>query len=111
MLNLARLFNSIHQGFPCLPNGEWKEGDPDYFDETDEEHLKAFYDRVMACVNASHGCWNRVIFGFQTVVDNDVFDPNAHTLQWHPTLVDAVNQRNANKAKPESDTEISGHSA
>jgi hypothetical protein len=86
--------------FPPGVDGKPIETDPDYFDKDDEIECKTFLRRLVKVLDKSPGCMNRVIWGFHTVLHNDVFDHDADTLEFHPTLIDAVNAR-AKKAEPE----------
>ena len=96
LLNLARVLNSaVREGFPCKPDGKWEEGEEDeWFDPEDPEHLRKFYDRVMACFEDHPGGINRTVWGYELAMTNDVFDPDADTYEWHPSLVAAVEARN-----------------
>lgn len=96
MFALTRLLNAVDsEQFPPLPNGEWQEGDPDWFDPADKEHLEQFHHRLMECIAPYPGSWNRVIWGFHIAMTNGVFDPAADCLEWHPALRAAVEARNA----------------
>lgn len=59
----------------------------------DPEHLRKFYDRVMGCFEDHPGGINRTVWGYKLAMDNEVFDPDADTYEWHPTLLEAVAKR------------------
>ena len=104
LLKLMMVLNSHDDGdaIPCKPNGEWEDGeDGDWFDPDKPEHLRKFYDRVTACFKDLPGGLSRTIGGFHLAWTNDVFDPNADTYEWHPSLLAAVEARQA--ATPPSD--------
>lgn len=86
ILNRVQLDGIGRRSFPMNEDGIFWEDDPEYFDEDNPEHLRAFYDRVMGCAEKSPGCAIRVIFGMATAMRNDVFDPDSDTLEWHPDL-------------------------
>lgn len=60
--------------------------DPDDFNEEDPDHLRAFHDRVMTCVKMRPSGISRVIWGFQTILDNNILDPDKDVLELHPRL-------------------------
>lgn len=62
------------------------ERDPEHFDENDSDHLKFFYERVMHCVRSRPSGIARVIWGFATIVDNNILDPDKNVLELHPRL-------------------------
>lgn len=99
---ITRILGDVEKGYyPHPPYNGDDEPDPVHFDEDDKRHLRYFYDRMMqACEKANI---NRVILGFRIAVDNDVFDPAADTLEWHPDLVEAVAARaGKNQTKEQS---------
>ena len=65
----------------------------EWFDVEDSEHLRQFYDRVTACFADHPGGLMRTIGGFHLAMTNDVFDPDADTYEWHPTLLRGVAAR------------------
>jgi hypothetical protein len=97
LLNLARVLNSADcDGFPCKPDGTWEDGeDGEWFDVDDPDHLRKFYDRVMGCFEDHPGGINRTVWGYHLAMENNVFDPNADTYEWHPSLLEAVEKRAA----------------
>ena len=66
-----------------------------WFDPEDPDHLRKFYDRVTACFEKHPGGLIRTIGGYHLAMTNDVFDPDADTYEWHPTLKEAVANRQA----------------
>lgn len=104
LMDLLRVLNTAEDGIPCKPDGTWEEGEdqPYGFDPDDPEHLRKFYERVTACFKDHPGGLIRTIGGYHLAMVNDVFDPDADTYEWHPTLRDAVKQREGSQ---ESDTD------
>lgn len=102
LMNLMRVLNTADDGIPCKPDGTWEEEETGiyWFDAEDPDHLRKFYDRVTACFADHPGGLLRTIGGFHLAMVNDVFDPDADTYEWHPTLKEAVEKRTAS---PEND--------
>jgi len=98
LMNLMRVLNTADDGIPCKPDGTWEEGEDRiyWFDTDDTDHLRKFYDRVTACFADHPGGLMRTIGGYHLAMVNDVFDPEADTYEWHPTLKEAVEKRTAN---------------
>jgi hypothetical protein len=79
--------------FPRGVDGKFQEGDPDWFDEDDENHLRAFYRRLKDLMDRSPGALTRVIGGMVWCVmyeKNEIIDPESTTLELHPRLVKAL---------------------
>jgi len=98
---LERILRDVERGYYPHPIDEEATTQPEplWFDPDDKDHLRAFHDKVMEIVCAREVNITRVIYGFKVAVDNDVFDPAADTLEWHPDLLRAVEARKA-KAEP-----------
>lgn len=94
-MRLANVLEGVAKGeYPSAfdKDGEWinNEDEPNFFDENDPEHLRAFYDRTMACLT---GGLFRVVGGMLVLLDptNEVVDPDKSYLDLHPkfqTLAD-----------------------
>ncbi len=97
LLQLMRVLDSADNGIPCKPDGTWEEEETEihWFDPEDPDHLRKFYDRVTACFEKHPGGLIRTIGGYHLAMTNDVFDPDADTYEWHPTLKEAVANRQA----------------
>ena len=98
LMNLMRVLNSCEDdGFPCNPDGTHDAPDDAnlWFDPDDTDHLRAFHQRVMACFADHPGGLMRTVGGYHLAMVNNVFDPDADTYEWHPTLRDAVEKRAA----------------
>ena len=82
------------QDGPVYPatDGEWRS-----FEQTNADDCEEAVKRLMDvfCKRENGGAMNRVIWGMHTLMHNDVCDPNASTLEWHPSLVAAVEARKA----------------
>ena len=105
ILNLMQVLrNSEDEGFPCKPDGTWDEGEAEeWFDPDNRNHLRKFYERVMGCLNDAPGALVRCIGGFHLALTNDVWDPDAESYEWHPTLKAAVVARDAARAAEPQD--------
>jgi hypothetical protein len=62
--------------------------EPGHFRPDQEDHLRAFYDRVMHCVRVRPSGISRVIWGFDTIMFNNILDPDKKTLELHPRFKD-----------------------
>lgn len=70
-----------------------QDGAPDFFDADDHDHLRAFYDAVMATMQKSPGYPCRVIGGMCYVImwdKNEIVDPASDVIELHPKLVKAL---------------------
>lgn len=79
------ILNDISSGYYPARNNE--EDAATFFDEDDAEHLRHFYDLMMATLNASPGWPGRVIGGMCYVIlyeANEIVDPDSDTLEIHP---------------------------
>lgn len=79
--------------FPRGIDGEFQEGDPEWFDEDDENHLRVFYRRIKELMNKGHGALTRVIGGMVWCVmyeKNEIIDAASSSLELHPRLVGAL---------------------
>ncbi len=84
-LLLNGILDDVDDGnFPRPIDGGEGENDPDYFDAADIGHLKAFHERVMHCVRLRPSGISRVIWGFATIADNNILDPDKNVLELHP---------------------------
>lgn len=61
-----------------------------FFDPDNKEHLRAFYEQIMACFNAAPGGMHRVVMGFQLIVSSNLVDPNKNYLDYHPSIKAAL---------------------
>jgi hypothetical protein len=69
------------------PRRDGEEDAPHHFDAEDPDHLRRFYDEMMATLDASPGWPGRVIGGMCYVImfaENQIVDPDADTLEIHP---------------------------
>lgn len=98
---LERILRDVEKGYYPHPIDEEADTQPEplRFEPDDKDHLRAFHDKVMEIVGARNVNIMRVIYGFKVAMDNDVFDPAADTLEWHPDLLAAVEARKS-KAEP-----------
>jgi hypothetical protein len=87
-IELINLLDEFHRG--NLPDEDDEEIASERFDESNREHLHLFYERVMAIMEANPGGMFRVVFGFATLMSNDVVDPQLDYLDHHPRIVAAI---------------------
>lgn len=87
---LLGVLNDIDSGqFPRGINGKFDESAPDYFDEDDQIHLFALYNRIKYCLDIAPGGLTRVIAGFHTIAHNNILDPDDECLALHPRFKDS----------------------
>lgn len=85
---LAAMLENVDSGYYPMPiDGSDCENEPSLFDPDDNDHLRVFYDRVMALINSAPGGIFRVVGGFDTLMHNDIVDPSKDVLELHPRLV------------------------
>lgn len=86
---LAGVIEDVERGdYPRRIDGEYKEGDPEHFDEDDIEHWRALGERLS---QLSRGLF-RVTFGFSTLMNpaNELVDLDMDSLTLHPRLIKAL---------------------
>ena len=90
-LLLLGILNDVDGGgYPRGLDGESDPDAPEEFDKDDEQHLRVFYDRVMYCVKVRPSGIDRVVFGFATIMDNDILNPAVSHLELHPRFKDSA---------------------
>jgi hypothetical protein len=94
--NLLSLLLQIDRG--DYPNLDESDDVPDWFDEDNFDHLRAFYDAVKATLEKGPGFPGRVIGGMCYVImydKNEIIDPASDTIDLHPKLVEALRFQDA----------------
>lgn len=98
--NAMGILQDIASGY--YPAHRDEDDAPHYFDPDDKEHLRRFYERMAATLDAAPGWPGRVIGGMCYVImydANRIIDPDADTVEVHPrfaaTLVALQNLANA----------------
>jgi hypothetical protein len=89
--------------YPRDANNEWPDDDPQWFDIDDPQHCQVFARRIL---NVSRGI-GRVIWGMNCMMnpENNLIDPDADTLEFHPRVVagwkllDAQKEANGDQAE------------
>jgi len=81
--SIASMIENLHKGY--YP-GEG-EDDPVHFDEDDERHLRAFYDRAMALTESIGAGLSRVAMAAHCALHNELYDPALDYLAINPRLV------------------------
>jgi hypothetical protein len=102
--DLLSLLLQIDRG--DYPNLDEKDDVPDYFDEDNYEHLRAFYDAVKATLDKGPGYPGRVIGGMCYVImwdKNEIVDPDSDTIDLHPKLVKALEAADASAQAAQAD--------
>lgn len=91
-LSLVGALEAISKGYyPSNPDTDAeREDEPIFFDEDDPGHLRVFYDRVKARLDAAPGGIFRVVFGFVTMMSNNIVDPDLDHLELHPRITEAL---------------------
>lgn len=85
------LLDTVSSGY--YPAREGEDDAPLMFDEDDPEHLRRLWDELKATLDAAPGWQGRVIGGMCYVIlydKNQIVDPDADTLEPHPTLTRGV---------------------
>lgn len=69
--------------------------DDEFFEESDGEACVEALRRILKVYTKREhgGSLSRVIFGMDTVMSNDVFDPALDHLAWHPDFVPVIEER------------------
>lgn len=96
--DLMSLLNQADRGDYPGP----QKGAPDYFDENNFEHLRAFYDAVKETLDRAPGWPGRVIGGMCYVIlyeKNEIVDPDSDVIELHPRLVRALQSQQAETEK------------
>ena len=90
--------------YPRGLDGEFSEDDPDYFDEDNDDHLRAFYRRLREVFRQQPGGMNRVIFGMEVLLNpkNRIVDPDQDVLAFHPLIT----WKDEPKPEPEGNSKI-----
>jgi hypothetical protein len=86
-MELAGLLESGY--YPMPLDGGDAEDEPSFFDQDDKNHLRVFYERVMALLERAPGGIFRVTGGFHTLMHNDIVDPDEAALEMSPRLKSA----------------------
>lgn len=81
-MELASILHAISKNYYPTANNEETEATPTFFDEHDTDHLKHLYD-LLAPV-AEQGGLFRVVMGMDTILRNDILDPDDDCLKLHP---------------------------
>ena len=94
--NLMSLLDQLDRGdYPSIENDQ---DVPDWFDEYNFDHLRAFYDAVKSTLDKAPGYPCRVIGGMCYVImyeKNEIVDPDSSTIDLHPKLVAALQRAGA----------------
>lgn len=89
-MKLTGLLNTIDDGYYPADDDEDSDGDLIYFDPEDIKHLRTLYDKLTSIMAEAPGGWNRVIWGFGAIMDTELLDPNAETLEVNPRILKAL---------------------
>jgi hypothetical protein len=98
--NMLSLLHQIDRG--DYPNLEESADVPDWFDEDNFDHLRAFYDAVKGTLDRAPGWPGRIIGGMCYVIlyeKNEIVDPDSDVIELHPRLVRALQSQQAETEK------------
>lgn len=85
------ILSDVDRGlFPRLPTGGYQENDPTLFDPENPQHLGEFFKRIIGCTRLSRGGVGRVVWGYQTMISNNLVDPEKDYLAIHPRIERAL---------------------
>lgn len=85
---LLGIIDDVDDGnFPRNCEGKFDGGEPEYFEEDDDAHLRAFHRRVMMLVRRHPAAVQRVIYGMAVLCDprNEIVDQEKDYLHPHPS--------------------------
>jgi hypothetical protein len=85
---LCGMIDDVDDGnFPRNFEGKFDGGDPEYFEEDDITHLRAFHRRVTMLVRRHPAALQRVIYGMAVLCDprNEIVDQDKDYLAPHPS--------------------------
>lgn len=85
--------------FPRDVDGQFKTEDDDEFEIEDEAHCRTALRRMIAVMQKNPGALYRLQLMAHAAMSNDVFDPAKDHLDWHPSLQEAVNERQRQKVR------------
>lgn len=72
-IDLVSMIDIVNRGYYMRPM--LSAGDPERFDKDNPEHLRAFYDAVMAHMNAAPNALLRVLLGYEALTRNGISNP------------------------------------
>lgn len=84
---VASVLEALDQGF--MPNCITAGDDIEWFDIDDSDQCRRIVERLLDI--GTQGSVFRVTFGMDVVLDSDLLDPDADTLEPHPTVTQALN--------------------
>lgn len=90
-IGIAGILDGVSSGYyPPAPMADGDEAEPALFDPDNAQHRRALHDRLIERLVVAPGGLNRVVWGFHTIMHNDICDPAADTLELHPRLAAAL---------------------
>ena len=81
---VMQLIDAIQDGY--FPQTSDSEVDPEEFDKHNVEHLRRFHSLIMRAAHKRPCALSRVIEGMDTIIFNNILDPDSTTLELHPDL-------------------------
>ena len=75
--------------YPRNVDGEWRAGEPEYFDEEEAAHVQEFFRRITLLIMRNPGMLGRVVHGMCVLCDprNELIDPEKDYLAPHPSTL------------------------
>ena len=99
-LAITGILDAISDGYyptdPAAPDTE----EPTHFDPDDRAHLRYLHDLLKRQMRRSPGGIMRMVWGFATILDNDILDPALSHLELHPRLLAGLAAAEAQAARP-----------
>lgn len=91
---IGLILDDLESGeYPRNAQGEYTEGDPEWFDIHDADDCRVALQRLLEVVGRIPGGFMRISGLAHVALNNDVFDPDKDHLVWHPDLAPAVEKR------------------
>lgn len=82
-MDLCGIVDALDRGdYPCI--GEPGEDGPTFFDQHDVDHLRHLHTLLQSIADRRDVSLFRVVMGMDTILRNDILDPNVDHLAIHP---------------------------
>ena len=89
-MDLCGIVDAVHRGYyPTI--GDQDEDAPTFFDKHDVEHLCHLHSLLQSIADRREVSLFRVVMGMDTILRNDILDPDDDCLAIHPKFAAAEN--------------------